>query len=73
MKDFINELRMPGLTWKQRAIVWYFVISLCMLCITDDSPLWAIAFVVLNFANAARLVRKVPLPEIDNDPKDERI
>jgi hypothetical protein len=67
MKSIINELKMPGLTWKQKLIVWYFVISLCLLCITDDSPLWAIAFVVLNFANAARLIRKVPLPENNND------
>lgn len=72
MKNLINEFRMPGLTWKQKLIVWYFIISFCSLCITDDSPLWAIAFVVLNFANAARLIRKVPLPEIDNE-KNERI
>jgi hypothetical protein len=67
MKEILKELAMPNLTWKQRLIVWYFVISLCSLCITDDSPLWAIALVVLNFANAARLVRKIPLPESDNN------
>ena len=61
---------MSGLTWKQKAIVLYFVISFCSLCITDDSPLWAIAFVVLNFANAARLIRKVPISD-DNDTKFE--
>lgn len=63
MKDMWKELAMPGLTWKQKAIVWYFVISFCSLCITDDSPLWAIAIVVLNFANAARLIKKIPIPD----------
>lgn len=62
MKEIINEFRMLGWTLKQKAIVWYFVLSFCSLCITDDSPLWAIAFVVLNFGNAARLIRKVPFP-----------
>lgn len=66
MKDMWKELTMPGLTWKHKLIVWYFVLSLCMLCITDDSPIWAILLVVLNFANAARLIKKVPIPD-DND------
>ncbi|GHV71234.1 hypothetical protein FACS189420_5570 [Bacteroidia bacterium] len=56
---------LKGLTWKQKAIVLYFALSLCLLCIGDDSPIWAILLVVLNFANAARLLKKVPLPEIE--------
>lgn len=67
MKEVINELKMSGLTFKQKAIVWYFIISFCSLCITDDSPIWAIALVVLNFANAARLIRKVPLTDPENE------
>ena len=65
MKELINELKLQGLTWKQKAICLYFLISFCSLCITDDSPLWAIAFVILNFANAVRLLRKVPIPKIE--------
>ncbi len=63
MKEFIDEFTMPWLTLKQRLIVWYFALSFCLLCIGDESPIWAIFLVVLNFANAARLVRKVPLPD----------
>ena len=37
------------------------------LCITDDSPIWAIIVVVLNFANAARLIKKVPISTDDKD------
>lgn len=67
MKELINELMMLGLTLKQKMIVWYFTVSFCSLCITDDSPIWIIALVVLNFANAARLIKKVPLPDIENE------
>ena len=42
-----------SLTARQKFYVWYFCLSLCFLCITDDSPIWAIIVVVLNFANAA--------------------
>jgi len=63
MKEFVkelgNDLYMPSLTMKERAIVWYFIISFCLIFIGDDSPLWLIAVVVLNFANAARLVKKI--------------
>lgn len=38
-----------------------FLPKFMLLCITDDSPIWAIIVVVLNFANAARLIKKVPL------------
>lgn len=72
MKKILKEIWMPCLTGKQRLIVWYFALSFCSLCIGDDSPLWAIALVVLNFANAVRLIKKVPLPEIvDNNTKFE--
>lgn len=59
---FEDELReYYSLTSRQKFYVWYFCLSLCFLCIGDDSPIWAIAAVVLNFANAARLVNKVSL------------
>ena len=50
-----------SLTARQKFYVWYFCLSFSLLCITDDNPVWAIAVVVLNFANAARLIKKVPL------------
>ncbi|RGO07461.1 hypothetical protein [Phocaeicola dorei] len=56
-----------SLTTKQKFYVWYFCLSFCFLCITDDNPIWAIIAVVLNFANAARLIKKVP---ISIDSKD---
>jgi len=50
-----------NLSPKHKVYCLYFCISLCSLCITDDSPLWAIALVVLNFGNAVQLIKKVPL------------
>jgi len=46
-----------------RSLVYcvYFGFSFSMLFIGDETPLWAVALVVINFANAARLVRKVDL------------
>ena len=58
MKKLIDELKMTGLTGKQKAVAWYFLISFCLAgCISDESALWAIAFVVLNLAVAALLVK----------------
>ena len=56
-----------SLTAKQKFYVWYFCLSLCFLCITYDSPIWAVIVVVLNFANAARLIKKVPISIDDKD------
>lgn len=62
MKRLIKELSLSGLTLKQKAIVWYFAISFCLLASTAEAPFW-----FLFFANAARLIKRVPLPE---DPQD---
>lgn len=63
MKQLIKELSLSGLTLKQKAIVWYFIISLCLLCSTEDAPIWFLFLEVANFANSARLINQVPLPE----------
>lgn len=37
MKQLIKELSLSGLTLKQKAIVWYFVISFCLLASTAEA------------------------------------
>ena len=64
-KYLIKYIVMPGLTLKQKAIVWYFAISLFLLCGVEDGPILGIVILVLNFANAARLIKQVPIPEDD--------
>jgi len=56
METLFKELLMPALATKQRLVVWYFVLSLMLLCVADDASLWMLGFVVLNFGNAARLI-----------------
>lgn len=63
MKEILKE--MHGLTWKQRLSVIYFSLSFCLLFISDETPLWIVLLIILNFANAARIIKKVPLPEIE--------
>jgi hypothetical protein len=65
-KKIIKELGLQGLTKKQKAIVAYFLVSFLLTgTITDDAPIWVLILLVLNLANAVRLVKKVPLPETD--------
>lgn len=63
MKQFIKEICLSGLTLKQKLIVWYFTLSLFLVVSTVEAPLWFLILEVANFANAARLVKKVPLSE----------
>ncbi|MDR2910735.1 MAG: hypothetical protein LBV47_05155 [Bacteroidales bacterium] len=70
MKEILKELCMPSLTWKQRLTVWYFALSFCSLCVSDETPLSIVLLIVLNFANSARLICKVQLPETE---KEERV
>ena len=65
MKQLINELKMEGLTPKEKAMAWYFAVSLCLLLsIADNSSLLAIILVAVNFCIAALLVKKVPFSKI---------
>ena len=51
MKRLIKELSLSGLTLKQKAIVWYFIISFCLLASTAEAPFWVLFLEVANFAN----------------------
>lgn len=63
MKDILKEFTMPGLTCKQKAIVWYFGISFCLITSVADASIGVLVILVLNFANSARLIKKVPIPK----------
>ncbi len=67
MKEIIREITMPWLTLKQKLIVWYFVVSFCLLASVADAPIWGLLFLLFNFANAARLIKQVPIPDDEND------
>lgn len=63
MKEIIKEMSLPGLSTKHKVFVWYFVVSLCLLGSVVEAPFWFLVALVANFANAARLIKKVPLPK----------
>lgn len=65
MKKLLTYFGLQDLTFKQGLIVAYFTISLCLLFIGDETPIWVIMIIVLNFANASRLVQKVPLKDVE--------
>lgn len=61
MKEYYKSL-----TIRERLILLYVGLSFSALCVTEGSSLIAIAVIVLNFANAARLLRKLPEPPEDD-------
>lgn len=66
----IAELLAWGAAKKEvadRLSIWYFVISFCLLASTAEAPFWFLFLEVANFANAARIIKRVPPPE---DPQD---
>ncbi|KAA6303179.1 MAG: hypothetical protein EZS26_000782 [Candidatus Ordinivivax streblomastigis] len=65
MKQLLKEFGLQGLTLKQKAIVIYFLISFCLIGSVVEAPAWGLILLVLNFANSARLLKQVPLPELD--------
>jgi hypothetical protein len=69
MKEIINDLTLAGLSTKHKIYVWYFVLSLGLLCTVAEAPYWFLVALLANFANAARLIKKVPLPKDIEDTK----
>lgn len=55
-------------TFSQWLIIVWFGLSLCVLCMIEDSPLWFLALLTANFAASAHYLNKLPLPA---DPEEE--
>lgn len=56
---------MRNLSIKHKIYIIYFIVSWLPLSINDDTPLWIILLVVLNFGNAARLIKQVPFKDVE--------
>ncbi len=62
----LKEAGLAGLTAWQIVRVIYFVFSLCLLSVSDDTHMVVVAAIVANLYVAYRLVRNVPIrPKID--------
>ena len=79
MKTIIEQAR--WLFWEQagwarlsprdRWVAVYFALSLCAAGILKEAPLWVWIAVAVNFLNAARLVRRIDLPELSDGSDDD--
>lgn len=62
-------------TFRQWLIYVWFALSICILGMTEDAPLWAYGLMLANFAAAAYQIKKLPLPadpEAEQDEDDEK-
>lgn len=55
-------------TFRQWLICIWFSLSLAILCMVEDAPLWFLALLTANFAASAHYLKKLPLPA---DPEEE--
>ncbi|MFK1774370.1 hypothetical protein ACIXAW_10845 [Bacteroides fragilis] len=55
-------------TFRQWLICVWFSLSLAMLCMVEDAPMWFLALLAANFAASANYLKKLPLPA---DPEEE--
>lgn len=55
-------------TFRQWLIGVWFALSLAILCMVEDAPLWFLASLTANFAASAHYLKKLPLPA---DPEEE--
>ena len=60
MKKFIQQV-LPGTTIKQKIIVIYFVFSFMSLFAIGN--MFILIPIIMNFANASRLMKRIPIPE----------
>lgn len=63
MKKLKDAFLLKGLTAKQKAVVWWFSISLCLLCSTEDAPIWFYLIETASLAISAYFLKKIPIPD----------
>ena len=79
MKTFIDEARYlflestgwSRLTWRDRWVAIYFALSLAAIIITAEAPIWVMIAMMLNFFNAARVVKTIDLPPEEDEATGE--
>jgi len=54
-----NELDIHKFSWKQRIVFAYFALSFFALFITDETALWIIELLILNFAISIIVAKKL--------------
>ena len=65
----LDEMLLRRLTWRDRWVAVYFAVSLAAIIITAEAPIWVMIAMMLNFFNAARIMKTINLPP-DEEDKD---
>ena len=68
-RAMLDELLLRRLTWRDRWVAIYFALSLAAIIITAEAPIWVMIAMMLNFFNAARIMKTINLPP-DEEDKD---
>ena len=66
-RAMLDELLLRRLTWRDRWVAIYFSLSLAAIIITAEAPIWVMIAMMLNFFNAARVVKTIDLPPEDDE------
>ena len=67
-RAMLDEMLLRRLTWRDRWVAVYFALSLAAI-ITAEAPIWVMIAMMLNFFNAARIMKTINLPP-DEEDKD---
>lgn len=67
-RAMLDEMLLRRLTWRDRWVAVYFAVSLAAI-ITAEVPIWVMIAMMLNFFNAARIMKTINLPP-DEEDKD---
>ena len=69
---FLESTGWTHLDTRGRWVAVYFALSLTAIGILEEAPVWVWIAVAVNFMNAARMVRRIDLPELsDGDGEEE--
>ncbi len=68
-RAILDEMLLRRLTWRDRWVAVHFAVSLAAIIITAEAPIWVMIAMMLNFFNAARIMKTINLPP-DEEDKD---
>lgn len=64
MKEIISLFTLKSLKVRDRISVYYFAVSFLLAgCLSEGTSIIAIIAIIVNLANAVRLVNKIELPD----------
>ncbi len=63
---FLESTGWTHLDTRGRWVAVYFALSLTAIGILEEAPVWVWIAVAVNFMNAARMVRRIDLPELSD-------